>query len=74
MSTQLGASRVALYSLCQACHGLRPRGSEPSQTISASPMLTSANLTASSFPFPINIGALSLQPCGLRPTCLLSYA
>ncbi len=66
-------SRVAAISPCHACHGLRPRGSERSQAISATPMLASTCATASSFPTAY-FEAQSLQPIGLRPACLRSYA
>ena len=51
-----------------------PGEASAARPVSAAPMWTSANLTASSFPLNFNIGAPSLQPYGLRPTCLLSYA
>ena len=58
----------------QACHGLRPRGSECVLPIIVRIRVDFRQLKIVVLPNFSNFGAQSLQPCGLRPTCLLSYA
>ena len=64
-------SRVAVQSLCHACHGLRPRGSDHHLTLAVMPVLTSAHFDAVILPVDLITGLypFNLSAYGLHARC-----
>jgi len=65
------ASRVAAHSLCQTCHGLRPRGGDPRLAIVATNHIDFRRYKYVVPPIMVAFGAQSLQPLayGLPARC-----
>ena len=70
-----GTSRVATFSCCHACHGLRPRRSGRRLRRLATRSRVDFHCYESVVLLDeLAFGAQSLQPFGLRPACLPTYA